>query len=375
MCVYSPIPAQGRLDRLQALRGLAALLVCVSHFAEYHASAFGWRLLPPGASLGWLGVDVFFVLSGFIIARSALDAPGGGRAAAGFALARAARIYPPWWVALGCTALLATLAPDLLGYSGGASGLASVFLLPASEQPLLSVGWTLVMEMQFYAVFALLLLAPARMRAPLLAGWACLIAAGGISAWRNEGPWLSTALNPLCLEFLAGVAVAALIQNRAVRPVPTRLLVLVALGCGVAMVGGAALVTVMASNGSTTGAEWTRAATVGGPAVVLVWLAARLDMGSSFASPGWRRWSVALGDRSYALYLVHYPIVSATALSAAQWSGGAAGMALHCVAAITLTALATEAMHRWVERPAIGLSKSARHWLATTASAPQPKAL
>jgi peptidoglycan/LPS O-acetylase OafA/YrhL len=361
-------------ERLQILRGLAALAVLVCHLAEHQLNAFGVKLAP-GAALGWAGVDLFFVLSGFIIARSAFDQAPGAGAAAGFFVARLARTFPPWWVALFATAALAAFAPGLLAYKGEASLLESALLIPALAQPILSVGWTLVMEMAFYAIFALLLLAPHHWRAGALMAWGVFILIASTASWRGEQAWATVLANPLCLEFLAGVWIArALARMPSPAPAAGFGLTGLALLGGFGMIAGAAVHTLLADGLGGAGGEWVRALAVGGPAALVVWCMARLDARDLGVATPERPWAwragVALGDRSYALYLVHYPILSAIALLIAAELTGPLGVASYWALGLAATALATWALHAFVERPAIAASKRARGAFRARATRP-----
>jgi exopolysaccharide production protein ExoZ len=367
MSVAYPDPVPHRFNRLQALRGFAALAVFVSHLFEYQQSVFGWSLFPPGSGLGWFGVDIFFVLSGFIIARSSLKTSAGIASAIRFGAARAVRIYAPWWAALLATYGLVALAPSFLGYSGQAGIVANIFLLPDAEQPLLSVGWTLVMEMFFYAVFAVLLLVPQRLRTWALVIWAILIAGLALHTIRDLSPIARVAFNPLCLEFLLGVLVACNLKPPA-KPMGQATVLTAFVLIFLALVLGAGLVSVWGGTLPPKQTEIVRVAAIGLPAALLVWLMAREDMASHFGDKTWQQWSIALGDRSYALYLVHYPIISAVAIGVASWSRSLDGMILFLALASVACVGATQMLHVFIERPAIKLSKRLRRGQSLSSS-------
>jgi len=96
-----------RLDNIQALRGIAAVLVVFYHIALFLREG-AW----PGVSgyptgiwdQGWVGVDLFFVISGFIMVWTTRDIQRGVGTAANFLWRRALRIYPLWWI---CAAVMA----------------------------------------------------------------------------------------------------------------------------------------------------------------------------------------------------------------------------------------------------------------------------
>lgn len=165
----SALPTQ-RQTRLDALRGLAALAVVIHHlFApwEWHGSHPVLRTLDALAAWGWLGVPVFFVLSGRCIGQSWLNAPH----AANFALRRIRRIYPPYLASLAVCLAVVVVRRLLTGTNDYAplprdlpSILAhlSLAIYPASSVTGLNwVYWSLACEMAYYLVLAGLLFTPA----------------------------------------------------------------------------------------------------------------------------------------------------------------------------------------------------------------------
>jgi len=150
--------AKRLINSLQVFRGLAALAVVVHHAALstrdfVSAVPAAWMR---ASYLGALGVDFFFVLSGFIIMHAHMRDAGNALAVKPYLAKRLARIFPAYWpVGLAMLGLYAALPG--LSASGGRefSYVSSVLLLPADLPPALSVAWTLVHELMFYAVFML----------------------------------------------------------------------------------------------------------------------------------------------------------------------------------------------------------------------------
>jgi exopolysaccharide production protein ExoZ len=159
------------ITSLQVFRGIAALAVVIHH-AVLSTDAFV-GVLPPQVDsflrMGYLGVDFFFVLSGFIIMYAHLDDRPSGLAVRRYAFKRLVRIFPPYLpLSIGMIALYAALPG--FSASGGRefSWVSSLLLLPADQPPALSVAWTLVHEMQFYTVFLLFFLSRRLLVAGLL---------------------------------------------------------------------------------------------------------------------------------------------------------------------------------------------------------------
>lgn len=131
---------------LDLIRLTAALMV-----AAYHLGWWWWRddperqmpWLTPFVSWGWVGVPIFFVISGFVIAFSAE-----GRTVGSFVKSRAARLYPATWI---CASLIALIQPTRIG-----DYLRSVVLSPTGPWAS-GVYWTLAIEIVFYTLVAVAL--------------------------------------------------------------------------------------------------------------------------------------------------------------------------------------------------------------------------
>ncbi|MDB5937705.1 MAG: acyltransferase, partial [Polaromonas sp.] len=151
---------------VQILRFVAAMLVVVMHITE----AISVRITGAGPdhywSAGAIGVDIFFVISGFVMAMSTARLPAGNQtnwqAAWIFMKRRLLRIAPLYWFYTLLKAALVLILPSLALRSSIDMQhlLASMLFIPALSpwglvQPTLPVGWTLNFEMLFYVVFAI----------------------------------------------------------------------------------------------------------------------------------------------------------------------------------------------------------------------------
>jgi exopolysaccharide production protein ExoZ len=145
------VSAHRELISIQYLRGVAAMLVLITHTLQWPLGYDDWFLLKTGR----LGVEIFFVISGFIITViSGANAFKPGR----FIAKRAMRIIPAYWVATLLVTILAlmlpqqfrTTIPTVEGF------LKSLFFFPSQDPkaPLLNLGWTLDYEAFFYFIFA-----------------------------------------------------------------------------------------------------------------------------------------------------------------------------------------------------------------------------
>ena len=217
--------APSRQRGLDTLRALAITLVFLYHYQVFvsHRSTFGWL-----GNIGWLGVDLFFVLSGYLIANSIFGGLAGSRASGQrfsawrFYARRALRTLPAFWLVL---ALYFVFPGDLGGRTPPPLWRFLTFTQNFQLQPgtSFSHAWSLCIEEQFYAVLPLVLLAGAALRCGVAQGWWLLAAlwAGAITArallWQQYGSAATEAgyyphiyYATLCRfdELLPGVALA-----------------------------------------------------------------------------------------------------------------------------------------------------------------------
>lgn len=213
------------LKSIQALRGVAALAVFAYHLVSIEQSISGrpdriTSLADPGV----YGVDLFFVISGFVIVWVAAETPRGWRGARSFLFARTSRIYPLWWIFAGLAAIgylmLYGMPWDLdrvaqMGIPGSLHLFQSMILWPQAGHPVLSPGWTLVHEIYFYIGFSLLILwVPARWRLRALFGWGAGISVNAIVGGTVDvsSQVLTLVFFPHTLQFLFGAVVAYAIR-------------------------------------------------------------------------------------------------------------------------------------------------------------------
>jgi peptidoglycan/LPS O-acetylase OafA/YrhL len=290
-----------RLGNIQALRGIAALMVLVAHVKEAEGDYGGaGALLPHWLYMGVVGVDLFFLISGFVMVYVASAAPHGARAAARFLFNRAARIYPLYWaVTLILIALYAGKHFLFAEATSFPNPVETFLLLPDSHYPLLPVGWTLVHEMYFYSIFAAFIFLRRKTPLPSLAIWLLAIIVANALGWTNLNAWSKIAFSPLTYEFIAGAFVAILIQ-RGVRCFATPALLI---GVGIIAVETAFFADALYPD--IMGAFTNRAILFGTPFAFILYGAAAIENQTGKIAPRWLR---KTGDASYSLYLIHVPV-------------------------------------------------------------------
>ena len=217
-----------KLVLVQALRGLAALSVAALHAqADAQALAAGAGLpFAAALHLPWAaGVDVFFVISGFIMvyaSRELFAQPGARRTFFG---RRLARIVPIYWAVTLAYLSIALFAPAFVNAPdlSRAAILSSFLFIPrlapdGFAHPVFSLGWTLNYEMAFYALFALAIAFARRIAVPaLIAALAALVVVGLQRTWPEP---LAFWTKPIVLEFAFGLAIGLRAEGVALGPWP-----------------------------------------------------------------------------------------------------------------------------------------------------------
>ncbi|HEV7495091.1 acyltransferase [Baekduia sp.] len=362
MPTAEPPPARaprGRLDALDGLRGLAATGVLVLHVWMF---SYGDSHRPPKGFLDFtlgelrLGVQLFFVLSGFLLFRpfvgAALDGARRGPSLARYVIRRAARILPGYWLALAASFLLLRHLDHPMQIDPAQLPVFLLFAQNHFEETIKHLDppmWTLAIEVSFYATLPLAGLLALRLgihRGRLVVLTLTVIAAGLLStvlAYTHHWPQtLSTSLLPHLTEFGAGMTAAVLLHRRTLRATPA---------AAVAMAGIVLIVANSWWHATGAGSVDTRnlvgdAPGVAGIALVLATLVAG-PWQAVLLARGPAKW---LGTISYGVYLFHFPVIVALRMTG-HWPQDSLTRELLAVLAITLPAATLSWL--FVERPAI----------------------
>jgi exopolysaccharide production protein ExoZ len=325
---------------IQVLRAFAAYAVICHHILDAlrNQVAIGRFFADP--QIGATGVNVFFVISGFIMALTTARPTTPGR----FAYQRLVRIVPIYWLLTTFALALIVAGFAVFGHHTGTDlrEVATTFLFipdirtgnDIPRMPLLFVGWTLIYEMMFYAIFAtsLLIRGPGRLTvasAAILALW--------LAHFVSDDAYIRWLGRDLILGFAAGLAIWRW-QDR-LRPRAPLLL-------------GALAVLILASPDlvSSIGQSADQGLLVTVGAAVLVIAAVALERNGVHPGPGWL---TGQGDASYSIYLVHPFVIQAIGKLAVK-SGMAASMS-GLAATVVLMFAASVAVATWfhalVERP------------------------
>lgn len=293
--MIEPAHKSPSLLSIQILRAIAALAVTYEHIAGYEfARQYGLPDALPPFKFGRAGVDLFFVISGFVMVYASERYFGRTKAPQEFFLRRLARIVPLYWLTTSIILVyLLVQYRDLANAQfSWVSVIASYLFIPYPQlnglmAPVHGVGWTLNYEMFFYTCFCVALLFSRRTGVLVLAAF--LFAFAGLNQLTSLPNPLGYWADPIILEFVFGMLIATLLLS----------------GFRIPHVWAGALVVIafLALLGLDYLTESPRLLALGVPSAFIV---GSLVLADSSAKPSslWQPLSF-LGDASYSLYLVH----------------------------------------------------------------------
>lgn len=323
---------------IDGLRAVAVLAVLLSH------------LQLPNFGGGYIGVDIFFVISGYVIYGDCLRrAAAGGYSVSGFLNRRARRLLPQLFVM--CAAVLAVgsfllLPSDFIrlparifasatGISNWLFAAQSGYFMPSSEWNPVLHTWTLSVEVQFYLVFPFVLIALAKwQRRGLTIGLSGLFILSLLYClWPRgtDAPYYDSLAR--IWEFLLGALLHHAGPPRLSRRTASLLSAsaIAAIGTSIAMLARDAFFP-----------DWRALVPTAATAVLILTLRE-----SVFAELFESRPAVRLGQMSYSIYMWHWPII---VFSAYVWPD-AVGVHWKAMAVLIATLIVSTAMWQWVEEP------------------------
>jgi peptidoglycan/LPS O-acetylase OafA/YrhL len=355
-----PGPLAPRYESLTAWRGIACLLVVIYHSARLPGGEIGGWTAWVYEVLGrfWVGVPLFFVISGYCVTASADAMRNRATPARIYFWRRFRRIYPPYWVLMAGTALLLGLGE--VYWSGGVSQnllMANPLTLSpwqwignltltetwrwhfvgGAENALLPQSWTLCYEEQFYLVVGIVLSLTRRFfflgLAAVTLGVAILVVFP-VTGLHTRGLFL----DGHWLMFAAGALV-----YYAANYVPERWRI----WCGLPL--AVLALQVVAGPGQLRQAE--------NQSYLAAYLFAMLILGLKPWDKAMARWRILAplwycGDRCYSLYLVFWPVVmlAGQAIDAGIGVSLAAIFLVRIPLCVALAVALGSLFHRWVER-------------------------
>jgi len=318
-----------RISIVEALRALASISVALFHFCN-QLNSIGAQLI---TAYGWLGVDVFFVISGFVIPLSLYGTGYGLKYFPFFLFRRLVRLEPPYLVSIVLIIILwhaSSMAPGFAGtapnYSFTQVASHLFYLVPLTDYSWLNpVYWSLAYEFVFYIIvgisFSYLI------QRNVVATVAVALCAVAIAYFFRKF------VDVRIIEFLVGVLI---MRSVIVKDIHAKAWLLISLAA------------VFIFGGIATGI----AVSIGAGAIYF------------FRSVDFGRWALLFGGLSYSLYLVHVPVGGRVINIAKRFGHGGPYEVFAVVCALAASVAVAALLHRWVERPAMAASRkimAARH--------------
>jgi len=351
MSIETP-PAAQRLQNIQALRGIAALLVALSHLLIIERKYSQDQVLGQWIELGMVGVDLFFVISGFIMVHVAWSFKRGIKAVLEFLFARITRIYPLYWLLSFVTLAVWLWRPEIVfsSLAGAPDFVKSFLLIPDNRPPFLAIGWTLIHEMFFYLIFAFALFFKPKFMLPFLAIWAIILGVGVLNGIQSTSPLLEILFNPLSYEFLLGAFAAWILKmyNAPLAKTALALGIVLSITC---------LVVALDRHDGMPATFADRAILFSVPCTFIVYGLSAIEIHGKVLSNALSK----LGDWSYSLYLTH--IMSLSLLGRIWRKIEQPGIWDNVIVLIIMPIFAifvSWLCYRWAEKPMLNVAKKIR---------------
>ena len=346
------------LDPIREVDGLRALAIL---------PVLAFHLRPWGPlALGWSGVQLFFVISGFLITRILLVTRDEPRYFQNFYVRRTLRIFPIYYLYLVAVSGVALVRHQSLSqlpfYLTYTQTLPIVWQWPIGAPPWTAHTWSLAIEEQFYLVWPLVVWL---MRGRSVAG---ILTATMFAAWSirfaltltSRNPYLLDATLPVEMDALAAGGLVACFTQSGVSEAALR-----SRGMWAMLAGGMMLAALVLRGGFAsfaTPATWAlqppNSLLITGMSLAFGGLVAATVGGAPYLR--WLAWPPLryIGRRSYGLYMYHFAIFTVVAALFRHYGRASGGwFALQCVIAVGLTLIVAEVSWRVVEQPLLSLKE------------------
>jgi len=298
-------PNQKNLQLIQVLRGVACILVTLMHITVTFSDTYQLSFLGNIFKFGGSGVDIFFVLSGFVITYSNRQYITKASTIGTFLKKRMIRIFPIYWIIISFFLLFQLLLPSFYRthFQLNPANIANTYLLLPNHEMINGVSWSLTNELFFYALFTLAILIPQKKYSLLLLVLyfivLLLLPFASINV-ANKNDFIGLLIFPMNIEFLLGIAVVLLVDKFPQRWITTVLLT----GTGFFI-----LSAVFNNNGLFyLNNGYNRVLMFGLPAFLIILTLVKYESAITIKV---NKLFLQLGDASYSIYLFHLPIVVA----------------------------------------------------------------
>jgi exopolysaccharide production protein ExoZ len=331
-----------RISSLQALRSFAAMFVMFFHGTQMINQEFGYLFLNNIFIVGFTGVDIFFVLSGFIIFYTS---NGKKLTRTTFLKKRFIRIYPIYWVIISLLIFSYLVSPsDDKNFRDDLEIIAGSFLLFPQPTPVMGISWTLTYEVIFYLLFAFTFFKKPKHLFYSFAIWISIIIVVLMFNLETGIFSLDVLFNPIIINFSFGCLVAYFYKKY-----PTFKYYKLFIVAGLLYFLIAWIIYYYTYGGGDIESglpnDQIRVLMFGVPAALFMY-------GFLYARISVNRLLIHLGDASYSLYLLHGAVLSAIIqiIFKFKLNGYFAGF-LGSLLIFVLTVTAVSIFYLFVERP------------------------
>jgi peptidoglycan/LPS O-acetylase OafA/YrhL len=353
----APVPIPGHIDELDGIRGIAAILVVFHHISQSFPAEPSSQILRLWLALthaGWLGVDIFFALSGFLITRVLLGSRGRPHYYKNFYARRLLRLAPPYLLTL---MLVGLFVPHSLGFLGLSFVYLANFAVPLGVTMAYPPLWSLAVEEHFYLIWPWIV-RYLHLRTIFVIGLLiCLVTP--LFRWEAQRHGF---FYPYASWFqFDGLAWGALLAIQIAHPQSTRKRVML-WSYGVGLTGAILFVTCSAFGAMGRSSEVGSTFVFGLVAMATTGVIGTAALGSfrSLLSPLRHPVLRFLGDISYWVYLFHFFMVAESMRLLHTWHAGWPLYLAETSLVLFTSILTGVAVRRWIEIPALSLKKRFR---------------
>lgn len=333
---------EANIESIQIMRGLAAILVVLLHIS-IKGEQYGNGALQ-GFSIGGSGVDLFFIISGYIMCVSTV---GRDLTFGQFMLHRIRRILPLYWLTTTIALAIFLYKPEVINTSGGETSIwASYTLFPNGKRYLNSNGWTLSFEFLFYLLFGLFIYKGTYKAIKISTVILLVMVAAGL-LFSATGYAFYFATNNLYLEFIYGMGCFYLFNKKLIKPNTVTGVLFCTIGIAMLI---AEVVLKVPNQEAGRGWLW------GIPMLFVFTGFLCLEGFIKGSTSRLKKLFLAAGNSSYSLYLFHPFALSATALLLKRFDL-ASDPFLFTVVMFTVTVVAGYLVYQYVEKPLVAVSK------------------
>ncbi len=336
------------LQLIQLLRGIAALLVVFYHATSNAKEIFNKTFFFNFFLFGGAGVDIFFVLSGFIITYTSLKYIGHFNNLPSFLRRRFVRIYPAYWIIITLLLIAQLLLPSFYKthYNFTFNNLISTYLLFPGHTMINGVSWTLTYELFFYLLFSLAFIISQKKYALLAAltyGFVLILLPVFNYNYTNQNLWANLVTFPMNTEFILGILAALIITG-----LPHKLNMLFIVGGTIIfLLNGVIIDTgfILVNN------SFNRVILFGIPSFFIITGLVNYELNKIVSVP---KLLMKLGEASYSLYLLHLPLLIA-AFKMINKLNIKSNFLIHCLSILIVCVICYTSIlfYKFVEKPII----------------------